>query len=103
MKRSKELVEKRKDFVIDYVKRNQDKQMKVIVTELTEMLFLSERTIYNILLQSQFVNSKTKFSLIYSNKDRKGFKVIILLPITNLYIRLIKGWFRHLSQIKICR
>ncbi|MEC3874307.1 MULTISPECIES: hypothetical protein [Chryseobacterium] len=51
MKRSKELVEKRKDFVIDYVKRNQDKQMKVIVTELMEMLFLSERTIYNIILQ----------------------------------------------------
>ena len=40
MKRSKELTEKRKDFVNDYVKRNQDKQMKVIVTELTEMLFL---------------------------------------------------------------
>ncbi|WP_160317978.1 hypothetical protein [Chryseobacterium sp. ERMR1:04] len=52
MKRSKELVEKRKDFVVEYVKRNQSKQMKVIVTELTEMLFLSERTIYNILLQS---------------------------------------------------
>jgi len=51
MKRSKELVEKRKDFVIEYVKRNQSKQMKVIVTELTEMLFLSERTIYNIILQ----------------------------------------------------
>lgn len=51
MKRSKELTEKRKDFVNDYVKRNQDKQMKVIVTELTEMLFLSERTIYNIIVQ----------------------------------------------------
>jgi hypothetical protein len=51
MKRSKELVEKRKDFVIEYVKRNQSKQMKVIVTELMEMLFLSERTIYNIILQ----------------------------------------------------
>ncbi|WP_435523277.1 hypothetical protein [Chryseobacterium indoltheticum] len=52
MKRSKELVEKRKNFVIDYVKRNQNKQMKVIVTELTEMLFLSERTIYNIILEN---------------------------------------------------
>ncbi|WP_415327975.1 hypothetical protein [Chryseobacterium sp. MMS23-Vi53] len=52
MKRSKELVEKRKDFVLEYVKRNQNKQMKVIVNELTEMLFLSERTIYNILLQA---------------------------------------------------
>lgn len=51
MKRSKELTEKRRDFVNDYVKRNQDKQMKVIVTELTEMLFLSERTIYNIIVQ----------------------------------------------------
>lgn len=51
MKRSKELIEKRKDFVNEYVRRNQNKQMKVIVTELTEMLFLSERTIYNIILQ----------------------------------------------------
>jgi len=52
MKRSKELVEKRKNFVIEYVKSNQSKQMKVIVTELTEMLFLSERTIYNIILEA---------------------------------------------------
>lgn len=70
MKRSKELVEKRKNFVIDYVKRNQNKQMKVIVTELTEMLFLSERTIYNIILESQFVNNIAKFSLIYSKKRK---------------------------------
>ena len=69
MKRSKELVEKRKNFVIDYVKRNQNKQMKVIVTELTEMLFLSERTIYNIILESQSVNNITKFSLIYSKRE----------------------------------
>lgn len=60
MKRSKELTEKRKNFVIEYVKRNQDKQMKVIVTELTEMLFLSERTIYNIILQSQLVEETGK-------------------------------------------
>ena len=70
MKRSKELVEKRKNFVIDYVKRNQNKQMKVIVTELTEMLFLSERTIYNIILESQFVNNIAKFSLIYFKKRK---------------------------------
>jgi hypothetical protein len=49
MRRSKELIEKRKEFVIKYVHHNQSKQMKVIVTELTELLFLSERTIYNIL------------------------------------------------------
>jgi hypothetical protein len=49
MRRSKELIEKRKEFVTNYVTHNQSKQMKVIVTELTEMLFLSERTIYNIL------------------------------------------------------
>ena len=74
MKRSKELVEKRKDFVIEYVKRNQNKQMKVIVTELTEMLFLSERTIYNILLQAQLANNNAKFSLIHSKKIEKDLK-----------------------------
>ncbi len=49
MKRSTNLLEKRKQFVERYVHNNQDKQMKVIVCELTERLFLSERTIYNIL------------------------------------------------------
>lgn len=53
MKRSKELIEKRKEFVIKYVNHNQSKQMKVIVTELTELLFLSERTIYNILIDRE--------------------------------------------------
>lgn len=49
MRRSRELIEKRKEFVTNYVTYNQSKQMKVIVNELTELLFLSERTIYNIL------------------------------------------------------
>ncbi len=49
MKRSKELLESRKNYVKSYVNHNQHKQMKVIVCELTERLFVSERTIYNIL------------------------------------------------------
>ncbi|UUC46532.1 hypothetical protein [Flavobacterium cerinum] len=53
MRRSKELIEKRKEFVTNYVTHNQSKQMKVIVNELTEMLFLSERTIYNILTDDE--------------------------------------------------
>lgn len=53
MRRSKELIEKRKEFVTNYVNHNQSKQMKVIVTELTELLFLSERTIYNILIDDR--------------------------------------------------
>ncbi|MEO4006937.1 MULTISPECIES: hypothetical protein [Flavobacterium] len=53
MKRNRELIEKRKEFVTNYVTDNQSKQMKVIVNELTEMLFLSERTIYNILTDDQ--------------------------------------------------
>lgn len=53
MRRSKELLEKRKEFVMKYVNDNQRKQMKVIVYELTELLFLSERTIYNILTEGR--------------------------------------------------
>ena len=53
MRRSKTLIEKRKEFVTSYVTHNQSKQMKVIVTELTELLFLSERTIYNILTDNR--------------------------------------------------
>jgi len=49
MKRNRDLIEKRKLFVLQYVYKNQHKQMKVIVAELAEHLFISERTIYNIL------------------------------------------------------
>ena len=49
MQRNKQLLEKRKNFVHDYVKNNSEKQMKIIVSELTERLFISERTIFNIL------------------------------------------------------
>lgn len=51
MKRSKELLDKRKQFVQNYVKDNSAKQMKVIINELVEQLFISEKTIYNILKQ----------------------------------------------------
>lgn len=51
MKRSSGLLEKRRKFVQNYVLENQDKQMKLIVAELSERLFLSERTIYNIINQ----------------------------------------------------
>ncbi|SEL68886.1 hypothetical protein SAMN04487910_3048 [Aquimarina amphilecti] len=49
MQRSKLLLEKRKQFVHNYVENNSEKQMKVIVEELIEQLFISEKTIYNIL------------------------------------------------------
>ncbi|MBQ4802699.1 hypothetical protein J8L88_07560 [Aquimarina sp. MMG015] len=49
MQRSKLLLEKRKQFVQNYVESNSEKQMKVIVEELIEQLFISEKTIYNIL------------------------------------------------------
>lgn len=51
MKRSSGLLEKRRKFVQNFVLENQDKQMKLIVAELSERLFLSERTIYNIINQ----------------------------------------------------
>lgn len=49
MKRNIDLLKKRKEFVKRYIDGNQDKQMKKIVSELSEQLFLSERTIYNII------------------------------------------------------
>jgi len=49
MKRSKTLLEKRRAYVINYLNRNQDKQMKVVVSELSDSLFLTERTIYTII------------------------------------------------------
>lgn len=49
MRRSNKLLEKRRIFVLDYIQENQQKQMKVIVNELSEKLFVTERTIYTII------------------------------------------------------
>lgn len=49
MKRSNYLLEKRREFVHNYVLNNQHKQMKIVILELSERLFLSERTIYSII------------------------------------------------------
>jgi len=49
MKRSRILLDKRRDFVLNYININQAKQMKVVVAELSESLFLTERTIYTII------------------------------------------------------
>lgn len=50
MKRSKELQQKRKTFVDKHIYEglSSGKQIKEVVLELQETLFLSERTIYNI-------------------------------------------------------
>jgi len=56
MKRNFELLEKRRNYVQNYILENQDKQMKLIVNELSERLFLSERTIYNIINQDPLIN-----------------------------------------------
>jgi hypothetical protein len=45
------MLEKRKAFVADYVRDNPKIQMKVIVINLSERLFLSERTINTILAE----------------------------------------------------
>lgn len=49
MRRSQTLLDKRRDYVISYLNRNQAKQMKVVVSELSDTLFLTERTIYTII------------------------------------------------------
>ncbi|MNG05454.1 hypothetical protein D3C87_1275860 [compost metagenome] len=49
MRRSRTLLDKRRDYVINYLNRNQAKQMKVVVSELSDTLFLTERTIYTII------------------------------------------------------
>ena len=49
MKRSRTLLDKRREYVINYLNSNQAKQMKVVVAELSDSLFLTERTIYTII------------------------------------------------------
>lgn len=49
MKRSKQILENRKQFIADYCKKNSGLQQKVVVMNLSERLFLSERTINQIL------------------------------------------------------
>lgn len=49
MKRDNKLLNKRNEFVLNYYKEQKGKQIKNIVSELSEKLFLTERTIYSIL------------------------------------------------------
>lgn len=49
MRRSRTLLDKRREYVINYLNTNQAKQMKVVVSELSDNLFLTERTIYTII------------------------------------------------------
>jgi len=49
MRRSKSLLDRRRNFVMEYINSNQAKQMKVVVLELSEKLFITERTIYKII------------------------------------------------------
>ena len=49
MKRRNDLTKKRRIWINNYVSQNQHKQMKVILSEISEIIFLSERRIYQIL------------------------------------------------------
>lgn len=51
MKRSKQLLEKRNQFVKAFIDDKRHMLITDVVTELTEILFISERTIYNIIKQ----------------------------------------------------
>ncbi|MBL0736757.1 hypothetical protein JI750_07675 [Flavobacterium sp. GN10] len=58
MKRSRTLLDKRRDYVINYLNNNQAKQMKVVVAELSDTLFLTERTIYTIINEGLATEAK---------------------------------------------
>ncbi|KAF2515232.1 hypothetical protein [Flavobacterium foetidum] len=58
MKRSRTLLEKRRDYVLNYINTNQAKQMKVVVAELSDSLFLTERTIYTIISEGLSLEAK---------------------------------------------
>ncbi|KAF2337979.1 MULTISPECIES: hypothetical protein [Flavobacterium] len=58
MKRSRTLLDKRRDYVMNYINSNQAKQMKVVVAELSDTLFLTERTIYTIINEGLATEAK---------------------------------------------
>ncbi|MFB9079017.1 hypothetical protein ACFFLS_10035 [Flavobacterium procerum] len=58
MKRSRTLLDKRRDYVLNYINTNQAKQMKVVVAELSDSLFLTERTIYTIISEGLSLEAK---------------------------------------------
>ena len=58
MKRSRTLLDKRREYVINYLNRNQAKRMKVVVSELSDTLFLTERTIYTIINEGLATEAK---------------------------------------------
>jgi hypothetical protein len=58
MKKDKNIQDKRREFVMDYLEKNKEKQKKVIVLELSERLFLTERTIHSIINEGRNLKSK---------------------------------------------
>lgn len=58
MRRSRTLLDKRREYVINYLNMNQAKQMKVVVSELSDSLFLTERTIYTIINEGLATEAK---------------------------------------------
>ena len=49
MKRKSDLIERRRKYVEDYILQNHERSIEQLIFELSERLFLSERTIYGIL------------------------------------------------------
>ncbi len=56
MRKNHKLLEKRRKFVQEYVCENHHKQMKTVVTELSERLFVTERTIYRIIKEEPYTD-----------------------------------------------
>lgn len=77
MKRDNELLEKRRQYVSKYILDNKDKQLKVITSELSEQLFLTERTIYEIMTKCPEIKSfKKKVEKIKTVKRQTLFSIM---------------------------
>ena len=68
MKRIKEYVQERKEYLIAYFIKNRNKQIKVVVAELSDYLFLSEQSVFAII--------KECVILIPEHMSSKYFRII---------------------------
>lgn len=55
MSKDRNLLIKRREFVSQYIKDNQKKSMKVLVSELSERLFISERCVWQDIQSKPFL------------------------------------------------
>ena len=96
MKRNLELLKRRKEFIMNYFKDNSKKLTSIVINELQEILFISEKTIYNIISEEsdEYGRKKAKENV----KQCKPMETIIIVNVNEL-LQKIEACEKKLKEV----